>query len=73
MVGVPAEDWTIESEPLWWGADEYEFVVDAERGVLLRRRPGWVAKTSRVGGRGDPLRRGLPEGVFASREPLPWR
>jgi len=24
------------SEPLWWGADDYEFVVDAERGVLLR-------------------------------------
>lgn len=25
-----------QPEPLWWGADDYELAVDAERGVLLR-------------------------------------
>lgn len=28
--------WELTSEPLWWGADDYELVVDAERGVILR-------------------------------------
>ena len=37
LVGVPLvveHEWNLD--PLWWGADEYEVVVDAERGVLLR-------------------------------------
>jgi hypothetical protein len=36
--GVPGEewDWGWDPDPLSWGADEYEAVVDAERGVLLR-------------------------------------
>jgi hypothetical protein len=36
--GVPGEewDWGWDPDPLIWGADEYEAVVDAERGVLLR-------------------------------------
>lgn len=38
LVGVPGErwDWRWDPDPLSWGADEYEVVVDAERGVLLR-------------------------------------
>ncbi len=38
LVGVPRErwDWEWEADPLSWGGDEYEVVVDAERGVLLR-------------------------------------
>lgn len=61
------------SRPLYWGADEYEAVVDAERGVLLRC-------ASRLGG-GDfdaleveeiHFDEDFPEGTFTSREPLPW-
>ena len=44
LVGVPVEEWKYPPEPLWWGADEYELLVDAERGILLRC-------TSRLGGR----------------------
>jgi hypothetical protein len=33
VVGVPVEEWDHFPEPLWWGADEYEFLVDTERGV----------------------------------------
>jgi hypothetical protein len=36
--------WETIPEPLWWGADDYELVVDAERGVILRL-------ASRLGGR----------------------
>ena len=28
--------WETIPEPLWWGADDYELVVDAERGTILR-------------------------------------
>jgi hypothetical protein len=57
---------------LWWGADEYEVLVDVERGVLLRC-------ASRLGGKDfDALEveeihfdEKLPEDVFSSREPLP--
>jgi hypothetical protein len=74
VVGVPAEEWDHFPEPLWWGADEYEFLVDAERGVLLRC-------ASRLNGEDfDALEveeihfdERFPEGTFASREPLPWR
>ena len=59
--------------PLVLGADEYEVVVDAERGVLLRC-------ASRLGGEDfDALEveeihfdEHFPEGTFASRDPLPW-
>jgi hypothetical protein len=48
MVGVPGEewDWGWDPDPLSWGADEYEVVVDAERGVLLRCASRLGAKTS---------------------------
>lgn len=34
--GVKPGGWKHAPEPLWWGADDYELAVDAERGVLLR-------------------------------------
>ena len=72
--GVPVEEWEYPPEPLWWGADEYEAVVDAERGVELRL-------ASRLRGKDfDALEveevhfdERFPEDTFASREPLPWR
>ena len=74
VVGVPVEEWDHFPEPLWWGADEYEFLVDSERGVLLRC-------ASRLGGKDfDALEveeihfdERFGEEVFTSREPLPWR
>lgn len=71
--GVPVEEWEGPPEPLWWGAEEYEAVVDAERGVLLRL-------ASRLGGEDvDALEveeiyfdEQFPEDTFASREPLAW-
>ena len=73
--GVPGGrwDWEWEADPLYWGADEYEAVVDAERGVLLRC-------ASRLRGKDfDALEveeihfdEDFPEDTFASREPLPW-
>jgi hypothetical protein len=73
LVGVPVEEWEGPPEPLWWGADEYEAVVDAERGVLLR-----VA--SKLDGEDfDALEveeiyfdERFGEEVFTSREPLLW-
>ena len=74
VVGVPLEEWDYWPEPLWWGADEYEVLVDAERGVLLRC-------ASRLGGEDfDALEveeihfdERFPAEVFGSRDPLPWR
>jgi hypothetical protein len=71
--GVPVEEWEGPPEPLWWGADEYEVVVDAERGVLLRT-------ASRLGGEDFAaleveeiyFDERFPEDVFTLREPLPW-
>ncbi len=71
--GMPVVQWEYPPEPLWWGADEYEVVVDAERGVLLRC-------ASRLRGKDfDALEveeihfdERFPEDTFASREPLPW-
>jgi hypothetical protein len=75
LVGVPRErwDWEWEADPLSWGGDEYEVVVDAERGVLLRT-------ASRLGGKDfDALEveeihfdERFGEDTFASHEPLPW-
>lgn len=70
---VPVGEWGYTPEPLWAGADEYEAIVDAERGVLLRL-------ASRLGGRDfDALEveeiyfdEQFPEDVFTSREPLAW-
>ncbi len=76
LVGVPGEewDWGWDPDPLSWGADEYEVVVDAERGVLLRC-------ASRLRGEDfDALEveeihfdEQLGGEVFDSRQPLPWR
>ena len=76
LVGVPGAgwDWGWDPDPLSWGADEYEVVVDAERGVLLRC-------ASRLRGRDfDSLEveeihfdERFSEEVFTSRQPLPWR
>jgi hypothetical protein len=76
LVGVPGKewDWEWDPDPLSWGADEYEVVVDAERGVLLRC-------ASRLGGKDfDALEveeiyfdERFGEDVFTSREPLSWR
>lgn len=69
--GTTLEEWQYPPEPLWWGADEYEAVVDAERGVLLRL-------ASRLGGvdidalEVEEIQFDEPfvEEVFTSREPL---
>jgi hypothetical protein len=74
LVGVPVEEWDRFPEPLWWGADEYEFLVDSERGVLLRC-------SSRLNGEDfdapevEEIRfdERFGQEVFDSREPLPWR
>jgi hypothetical protein len=74
LVGVPVEEWEGPPEPLWWEADEYEAVVDTERGVLLRL-------ASRLDGEDfDALEveevyfdERFGEDIFTSREPLPWR
>ena len=76
LVGVPGVewDWGWDPDPLSWGADEYEVVVDAERGVLLRC-------ASRFGGEDfDALEveeihfdERFGKEVFTSRERLPWR
>ena len=74
LVAVPEPEPERDLEPLWWGADEYEVLVDAERGVLLRT-------ACRLGGEDfDALEveeihfdEQFPEHVFTSRELLPWR
>lgn len=75
LVGVPGEewDWGWDPDPLSWGADEYEVVVDAERGVLLRC-------ASRLRGKDfDALEieeihfdEQFTKEVFNFRHPLPW-
>lgn len=58
---MPGE-WEYAPEPMWWwGADDYELVVDAERGTILRltaRRPSIL----RHGGSRRGFRRDLPGG-----------
>jgi hypothetical protein len=75
LVGAPRAqwDWGWDPDPLSWGADEYDVLVDTERGVLLRC-------ASRLRGKDfDALEieeihfdEQFPEDTFASREPLPW-
>lgn len=74
LVGVsPVVEQEWDPDPLSWGADEYEVLVDTERGVLLRC-------ASRLRGKDfDALEveeiyfdEQFPEEVFTSREPLPW-
>lgn len=65
VAAVKHGDWEYPPEPLWWGADDYELVVDAERGVILRL-------ASRLGGRAFDVTEVLdiafdetfPEGTF---------
>jgi hypothetical protein len=74
LKGVPVEEWEHPPEPLWWGADEYEVVIDAERGVLLRtacRLDGEDFDALEVEEIFFDERFG--EGVFTSRMPLTWR
>lgn len=76
LSGVPGADWDWgwDPDPLSWGADEYEVVVDAERGVLLRC-------ASRLRGEDfDALEveeihfdEHLDAEVFSARWPIPWR
>ena len=76
MSGVPGAewDWGWDPDPLGYGADKHEVVVDAERGVLLRC-------ASRLRGRDfdalevEEIHSDEPLGpeVFTSRRPLPWR
>ena len=62
--------WDRPPEPLWWGADDYELLVDAERGVLL-------SLASRLDGRAFDVTEVLDisfdeafdEGTFALRLP----
>ena len=62
--------WDYPPEPLWWGADDYELVVDAERGVILRL-------ASRLRGRAFDVTEVLdihfdetfPEGTFSLQLP----
>lgn len=75
LTGVPGAgwDWGWDPDPLHWGADEYEVLVDTERGVILRC-------ASRLRGEDlDALEieeihfdEPLPEGVSTAPEPLPW-
>ena len=63
-------DWDYPPEPLWWGADDYELVVDARTGVILRL-------ASRLEGRAFDVTEvldiafdePLPEGTFALQLP----
>jgi hypothetical protein len=74
LVGVQVEEWDHFPEPLWWGADEYEVLVDSERGVLLRCASRLEDKDF------DALEveeihfdERFSAEVFSSRQPLPWR
>lgn len=80
LSGTTGAEWNWETDddrdpdPLGWGADEYEFLVDIERGVILR-------SASRLGGVDFHalevveiyFDEHFPEDVFTSREPLAWR
>ncbi|MGB3633681.1 MAG: hypothetical protein WA982_06545 [Rubrobacteraceae bacterium] len=79
LVGVVGPEWNWEtdddqdSEPLGWGADEYEFLVDTERGVLLRcasRLNGADFHTLEV--EDIYFDEQFTEDVFTSHEPLAW-
>ena len=80
LVGVVGPEWNWETdddrdpEPLAWGADEYEFLVDTERGVLLRcasRLNGADFHTLEVAE--IYFDEQFTEDVFTSREPLAWQ
>lgn len=73
MVGLPVEAWELDPDPLQWGGDEYEILVDKERGVLLHC-------ASQIGGDNiDSFEveeiyfdESFPKNVFTASEPLPW-
>ena len=72
LVRVPVKEREYEPDPLWWGADEYEVLVDTERGVILRC-------ASQLGGEDfdvlevEEIRfdERFPKDVFTARKPLP--
>lgn len=71
LTGATVEEWAHDPDPLLWGADEYEVVVDAERGVLLRcasRLAGEDIEALEV--EEIVFDAKLPEGVFTARQPL---
>ena len=74
LVGVPPvveQEWN--PDPLWWGADEYEVVVDTERGVLLRtasRHRGEDFEALEIEEIHFDER--FEKDVFTLREPLVW-
>ena len=65
LEAVKPGGWEYPPEPLWWGADDYELLVDAERGLILRL-------ASRLGGLAFDMTEvleiafdeTLPEGTF---------
>jgi len=76
LVGRPGVNWDRgwDPDPLSWGADEYEAVVDADRGVLLRcasRLRGGDFEALEI----EEIFFAEPLGaeVFGSRESLSWR
>lgn len=74
LVGVPPvveQEW--DPDPLWWGADGYDLLVDVERGVILRC-------ANRLGGEDFAaleveevfFDERFDRDVFTSRRPLSW-
>lgn len=63
-------DWDYPPESLWCGANDYELMVDAERGVILRLasrldgRPFDVVEVLDIG-----FDEAFPEGVFTLQLP----
>lgn len=67
---VNLNGWDYPPEPLWWGADDYELVVDVELGVILRlasrldRRAFDVVEVLEIG-----FDEAFPENTFALELP----
>lgn len=73
VVVPPVIELEWDPDPLSWGADEYEVVVDAERGVLLRCA-SWLRGKDLDALEVEEIHfdECLEEDVFTAREPLPW-
>lgn len=74
LLGVPVEEWEYDPQPLSWGADEYEILVDTERGVLLRcssRLDGKDFETLEV--EEIHFDEQFTKDIFTIPERLPWR
>ena len=74
LAGVPVEESDHFPEPLWWGTGEYECLVDAERGVLLRCASR-LNEEDFAALEVEEIRFDQRFGaeVFDSHQPLPWR